>query len=534
MRNSILILLLVIQTICRAADSYPRNEAIDILHYQFRLELNDSTDRIGGETAIDIRFKKVINNFELDLVNVNPKGQGMIVSAVLLDGKPLEFSHKNDRLKIMLPAVTTIGAESKFVIRYSGIPQDGLIISKNKFGDRTFFGDNWPNRAHHWLPTIDHPYEKASCEFIITAPEQYSVIGTGVKLEESATGKKMKTTHWKTSVALPTKVMVIGVARFATKYEGIVNGVSLESWVYPQNRLEGFSAYAIAAGPLNFFNKMIAPYPYEKLANVQSTTRYGGMENAGNIFYFENSVGGKQDIETLVAHEVAHQWFGDSASEADWYHVWLSEGFATYGAHLYLESIYGSKRLAEDMEQDKNAIKEYNIKNPSAIVNTSVTDLTKILNTNSYEKGSWVLHMLRHEIGDDKFWQGIREYYEQYQFGNAITDDFRKVMEKVSGRDLKLFFDQWIFKAGQPGLGVTWSYDSKKKLLNLEVEQRTSVFDFPLEIGITNTAGMEKIEKIHISAQKQHFQLPVDNISKLRLDPGNWLLYSADLKEIRK
>src|SRR5204863_6116924 len=157
---------------------------------------------------------------------------------------------------------------------------------------------------------------------------------------ESAVTKKRKITHWKTSVVLPTKVMVIGVARFAIEYEGEINKVPLQSWVYPQNRKEGFSDYSMASGPLDYFSKNIAPYPYEKLANVQSTTRWGGMENAGNIFYYENSVTGKANIEGLLAHEVAHQWFGDSASESDWYHVWLSEGFATYFTQLYLENKY--------------------------------------------------------------------------------------------------------------------------------------------------------------------------------------------------
>jgi len=534
MRNSLIILLLVIQTICNAADPYPRNEAIDILHYQFKLELNDSTNRIAGQTSIDIHFKKAIMDFELDLTNINAKGEGMTVTDVLLNNEPLKFSHKNDRLKIFLPANSTADEDKRIVIVYSGIPQDGLIISTNKFGDRTFFGDNWPNRAHHWLPTIDHPYEKATCEFIVTAPEHYTIIGTGIKLEESSIGKKNKLTHWKTTVTLPTKVMVIGVARFAVKYEGIVDGVSLESWVYPQNRIQGFTDYSIAAGPLNFFNKMIAPYPYEKLANVQSTTRYGGMENAGNIFYYENSVGGK-NIETLVAHEIAHQWFGDSASENDWYHVWLSEGFATYGDHLYIESVYGSKRLAEEMEKDRKKVLDFNMKVHSPVVLTSAPDLTKILNLNTYQRASWVLHMLRHDIGDEKFWQGLKEYYEKFQLDNALTDDFRAVMERVSGKDLKIFFEQWLFRAEMPDLGIKWSYDPKKKEVNMEVEQRQlSLFTIPLEIGITGDSGKHKIEKIQISTLKQHFRFASDKPVNLKLDPGTWLLFSFDLKDISK
>ena len=186
MRNLIFIPLLFILTISDATDSYPRNEAIDIRHYVFKLDLNDSTNRIAGETEVSIRFKKAVIDFELDLININAQGQGMVIQEILLNNQVLKFSHQNDRVKIVLPSSAQPGDDKKFIIRYSGIPQDGLVIGKNKFGDRTFFGDNWPNRAHHWLPTIDHPYDKATCEFIVTAPEYYAVIATGEKLEESA------------------------------------------------------------------------------------------------------------------------------------------------------------------------------------------------------------------------------------------------------------------------------------------------------------------------------------------------------------
>ena len=533
MRNFIVILFFFVLETVQASDPYPRNEAIDIRHYVFRLELNDSTNRIGGETVIDIRFKKAVSDFELDLVNINVKGHGMNVSVVLLDSQPLEFSHQNDRLKIQMRTPAQPGDDKKFTIRYSGIPQDGLIISKNKFGDRTFFGDNWPNRAHHWLPTIDHPYEKATCEFIVLAPEHYTIIATGEKVEESAIGKNRKLTHWKTAVLLPTKVMVIGGARFAISYEGVVNNVPLQSWVYPQNRAEGFSDYSIAARPLDFFSKNIAPYPYEKLANVQSTTRYGGMENASNIFYYENSVTGKSTIEGLVAHEIAHQWFGNSASEADWYHVWISEGFATYFANLYLENRYGSKRLMEEMEMDRKQVIAYYQKDPSPIVNTSITDITKVLNTNSYQKASWMLHMLRYEIGDQKFWEGVREYYRQFQLSNAMTDDFRLVMEKVSGKDLKGFFDQWLFRAGQPKLDVVWHYDARKQHVLVILEQKQEqVFDFSLDIGLKVSSGTQQFEKVKITSRKQEFlitasQKPTDVI----LDPNVWMLFDGSIHQ---
>jgi aminopeptidase N len=531
MRKFFVLVLLVIQTIVRASDPYPKNESIDIRHYQFRLTLNDSSDRIFGETRIDVRFRKSVPSMELDLASPAGNGKGMTVSRVLMDGQPLKFTQQNDRLGIQFSAPLQAGEEKKIIVYYSGIAAEGLIIRKNKFGDRGFFGDNWPNRAHHWLPVIDHPYDKATSEFMVTAPEHYSVVATGEKIEESSLGNQLKFTHYKTAVLLPVKVMTMGVARFAVKYEGRVNDVPLYTWVYPQNRAEGFSDYAVAAKPLDYFSKNIAPFPYEKLANVQSTTLYGGLENAGNIFYYENSVTGKGAIEELMAHEIAHQWFGNSASEADWHHVWLSEGFATYFTKLYLENTYGSQRLMDAMQTDRKNVIEYFRKDPGPIVNTSITNINKVLSTNTYQKASWVLHMLRNEIGDQKFWDGIRQYYQQYQLGNALTDDFRKVMESASGQDLKPFFDQWIFRGGHPVLTAGWTYDPKKKMVHVVVDQKQpQLYYFPLEVGMTDSQGNTRVEKFRIQERKKEFMIASDTKpAKLNLDPNVRLLFEGTI-----
>lgn len=367
MRIFLLLFLAIITETVLADDRYPRNTSIDILHYRFVLDLNDSTDRIVGQATITIKFKAEVSAFELDFTSVTNNRTGMLVRRVLSENSEVKFNHTNNRLRIALNTPARKDDVLRVVVEYSGIPGDGLIIGRNKFGDRTFFGDNWPDRAHHWLPVIDHPYEKATCEFIVTAPEHYTVIATGEKVEETAKVKSQKTTYWRTSVSLPTKVMVIGVARFAIQYENPVGSIPLQSWVYPQNREAGFKAYAIAAKPMEYLIKTVGPYPYEKLANVQSTTTFGGMENAGNIFYYENSIG-SQNIEGLVAHEVAHQWFGDSASEDDWYHVWLSEGFSTYFALLYMENTYGHERLVSEIASDRSQVTEYYRENQSPVV----------------------------------------------------------------------------------------------------------------------------------------------------------------------
>ncbi|HLZ15771.1 MAG TPA: M1 family aminopeptidase, partial [Cyclobacteriaceae bacterium] len=315
--------------LARATDPYPKNESIDITHYHFYLEVNDSTDVIYGEASVTVSFKKKLSFFELDLAAKNDSGKGMEVIQVTLNDTKLIYSHRKDKLKINLPGPAGENQALIFKIKYRGEPQDGLIIGKNKYGDRGFFGDNWPDRAHHWLPVVDHPFDKSSVDFSVSAPIHYAVIANGIKVEESFINEKRKLTRWHEEVPIPVKVMVVGIARFAMEQVGKVDDIPVESWVYPQNKSEGFNDYAVAMRVLDFFHTHIGPYSYKKLANVQSKTRWGGLENANTIFYSERSVTGKGNAEPLIAHEVAHQWFGNSATEKDWHHVWLSEGFAT-------------------------------------------------------------------------------------------------------------------------------------------------------------------------------------------------------------
>lgn len=284
---------LLFNNYCRATDPYPKNKFIDVTHYQFYLEVNDSTDVIYGEASVTILFKKAIAAFDLDLTNKNTAGKGMEVLDVSAGGLATTYSHTGNKLRITLAALPQENQTVIFKIRYRGEPQDGLIIGKNKYGDRGFFGDNWPDRAHHWLPVVDHPSDKSSVDFSINAPLHYSVVANGIKVEESFVSEKRKLTRWHEEVPIPVKVMVVGIARFATELAGKVDGIPVESWVYPQNKAEGFYDYAVATRVLDFFHTHIGGYSYKKLANVQSKTRWGGLENANTIFYYENSVTGK-------------------------------------------------------------------------------------------------------------------------------------------------------------------------------------------------------------------------------------------------
>ncbi len=526
-------LLLCSISISAKADNYPRNPDIDILHYTFRLTLNDNNNIIKGRTSVDILFKSAgVSEFSLDLKGKNPgKESGMTVEFISVNGKPVIFSHENDRIRLKMLSPSRKSERRIYTITYSGMPEDGLIISKNKFGDRTFFADNWPDRCRNWLPVIDHPYEKATCEFIITAPGHYQVVSNGYKAEETNLKDNDRLTHWKEAVPISTYCMVFGAARFAVQNMYGPGGIPVQTWVFPQNREKGFFDFARTGRVIEFFNGKIGDFPYEKLANVQSKTRYGGMENASAVFYYENSVTGTRRIENTVVHELAHMWFGDSVTEADWHHIWLSEGFATYFTHVFNEFTFGRDRMVEGLKNNRRRIINYYKEHPeSPVIDLKIKNLMHLLNANSYQKGSFILHMLRAELGDEVFFNGIRSYYGKYINGIAVTEDFQKVMENTGGVNLDNFFKQWVYTPGHPVLKGKWNYNKKTKKLKIriiQVQKSGNVFIFPLEIGIYfPDKTIPEITKLNIRTKNEEFLIPADLAPrKVMLDPNTVLLF---------
>lgn len=504
------------------------SDVIDVIDYRFQIELNDTTDVIAGQADVTFVLKKDAQEFELDLVGKDAEGKGMTVAAVTLDDQTVRFVHENEKLRVHMPSPAKLNSRHTVRIAYKGIPADGLIIATNMFGDRTFFADHWPSRARNWLPVIDHPSDKATVSFAVVAPHHYEVIANGLRWEESWLDKDRKLTRYVEEVEISTKVMVIGVARFAMERSGTVDNIAVETWVYPQNRDEGFHDFALAVPVLEYFIEKIGPYPYRKLANVQSKTRFGGLENVNAIFYHERAVTGERRSEGLIAHEVAHQWFGNFATEKDWAHLWLSEGFATYMAHLYAEFRQGVEARRAAMLEDRQAVIEFSRNDRSPVVQTNDIDPMELLSPNSYQKPGWVLHMLRVELGDTVFWNVIREYYRRFGGRTATTDDFVAVVGDVSGKDLSAFFTQWLHQPGHPVLRVEDRYNSKTKTLELTVRQvqAGAAFAFPLEIGVASPDGRLAVETVYINKERETFSIPLaQKPARIELDPHVNLLF---------
>jgi len=525
MKKSLALLLLLSNHL------FAQHDKIDVKQYQFELNVNDTTDVIRGKATICFKALQQSENVQFDLVGFDQKsGKGMKVTSAKEGNNDLKFQSQTDNIIISFLKQAEAGLEKTITITYEGVPADGLIIAKNKFGHRTIFADNWPNRARYWIPCNDAPADKAAVSFTVIAPDHYQVISNGLVKEETNLPNHLKLTQYEETVELPTKVMVIGLADFAVQHSGDVDCVPVYSWIYPEDRAKGFYDYAVAKDILTWFISNIGPYSYKKLANVQSTTRFGGMENASAIFYGEGTLTGNGSNEPLLAHEIAHQWFGNTVTEKSFEHLWLSEGFATYFTDLYLEAKYGKAKFDERLTDERNKAIKFAKRTNAPVINPT-TDYVNLLNAFSYQKGAWVLHMLRRKLGDDIFWKGIKEYYSAYRGKNANTDDLRTVFEKISGADLKAFFQQWLYTKEHPVLDVSWKYDQKKKEIAITVlQQQQKAFDFPLQVKL----GSE-VKQLDVHEVKTVVTFPCNaKPSAIILDPEVNLFFEGISKEVKQ
>lgn len=547
MKNWLLQIILVLPLYAFArvppSDTYPKNPNIDVIHYTFNIALSDTTDAIACEETIEVRYLAAgVTTLRLDLIKASEKleNKGMVVNQVISEGKILAYIHENDALTISLPSPATLNQRSSYTVTYKGVPASGLKIADNKYGDRTFFSDNWPNRGRNWLATIDHPYDKATCEFIVTAPAHYQVVSNGLKIEETDLAHGKRLTHWKQSVPIASWLYVLGVARFAVAYVDEFDGKSIETWVYYQDRDAGFYDFAIPTkSALQFYSDRIGPFSYEKLANIQSNSVSGGMEAASAILYGENSVVGDRNERwrNVVIHEIAHQWFGNAVTEYDWDDVWLSEGFATYFTLLFIEHQYGKDAFMEGLAASKKRVDEFQRENPEyRIVHDNLTDMSKVTSIQTYQKGSWILHMLRGMVGTDVFWKGIQAYYKKYKDLNATTADFQREMEEASGLDLNGFFQQWLYSPGALKYKGSWEYDARKKEVKIRIDQVQtdgSFFKMPLEVGIYGAKDQKpELKKVQLNERSNVFSFPVAaEPQNIVLDPNFWVLMEADFRK---
>ncbi len=492
----------------------------------------------------------------------------MTVTAVSSAGHALRYSHQHDRLRVEFPVPSQAGESFSFTVDYHGVPATGLYIGPNPFGDRVWLSNNWPNQVRNWLATIDHISVKAPEIISVTAPSQYQVLSNGTLTKVADLPGGMRRTVWNEKTPIPSWQYSLGIAHWDVTYFGASDGVPFSAWTFPQDQQKGPRAFDGSTQSIfEFFSTRIGPYAYEKLAQAEANEVHGGTEPASTIFYGYPPNGPELGV---VAHEMAHQWFGNATTESDWDQLWLSEGFATYFSLLYTEFHDGHDAFLAGVKQATADAKRFAIAYPEATIvhadlktasNVNVLTSPKVADGKRvdtyplvYERGAMVLHMLRGALGDKVFWSGIKLYYGRHRNGSVTIADFRHAMEDAcnmspacpaQGRDLRWFFQEWLYRGGGIlHVNGSWSYDKASKVLHVKLEQGQAegLYQMPLQLGIVVDAADaaaaarrrnlldegggrgEILRTIWLKQAQQDYAIPLTTApTVVELDPNFWV-----------
>ncbi len=511
------------------------------LHYDVAITLDDQLTEIAkAQTEITAQILK-------DKVSIIDLDFGTLpIDSVAIGGQPARYERKPEVLNVFLGGVARTGDKVTIVVTYHGRPTDGLVFATDRDGKPSATGDNWPNRVHQWIPCLDHPSAKATVSFTVTAPQRDQVVANGTRVSFTIPEMVTVPNVWKFDEAksIPPYCMVIAVNQGAIIDSPDRATTNLLYDVPQRDRAFAAKGFSPAAPALAFFSETIAPYPYEKLALIIGATRFGGMENSSAIVFtstlFEPRANEKMSkrfgiparTEDVVAHEIAHQWFGDSVTESTWADLWLSEGFATYFAGLFIEKYDGEDAFREYLRNAAERYFAYEKQHLTPIHDSETQDLMRLLNENNYQKGAWVLHMLRKRLGDEMFFRGLRAYYRAHAEANATTEDLRDALEKVSGQNLHDFFKRWVYGTGHPIYTLTshsaeFSGAGEFLTIILNQTQPGEPFLDPVPIEITTADGAKKRYVILPTNKTATLQVHLDTFATakaIKLDPDETLL----------
>ncbi|MCC7054420.1 MAG: M1 family metallopeptidase [Gemmatimonadaceae bacterium] len=483
---------------------------IDVMQYVFRVEFPRTgfPDTVRFSAATTARRAPGIDALWLDLA------AAMQVDSVHLGVARVPFTRSGDSVRVALPGAG--GDTISVTVHYRGTPTDGLIIRRDPALGWTAFGDNFPDRARQWLAVVDHPSDKALVAWDVVAPATHRVIANGALLEETPLaaadgGVRMVRTRWRTERPIYTAVMVIGVAPFAVLELGptacglaeLPGCVAQSVWTTPAQRSTVPGSFERAGEIVALFARLAGPFPYEKLAHVSSSTRYGGMENAGAIFYASPLFRPGSPGESLIAHETAHQWFGDAVTEREWPDVWLSEGFATYFAALWTEHAHGQADFRSELARMREQVLRAPVTASTPVINEELSDLRNVLNSNVYQKAGFVLHMLRREIGDSSFFRAIRAHYVAHRHANSSTAELQAAFEAEAGRPLDWFFTQWLRRPGFAEVTPGWSWDAARRTVVVTVAQGTRFAPYRLSLSVDVTDADGQVRRVRLAVPAQ-------------------------------
>ena len=512
--------------------THPYAPGLDAQQYDVAIQLPARGGAISATSVLTISRAMRVTTLTLDLM-------ALTVDEVRVNGTPRDIVR--DSATIRVPLTQRDGTQLRVSVRYHGSPTDGLIIREDSVRGWSAFGDNWPARARYWLPTIDHPSDKARVNWTVTAPASRTVLANGTQISRTVVPKAIgdsvtwAVTTFRMSQPIPTYLMVIGVAPLTETTLGRTAGgaatgggcVPQSVWTFAQEVPTMPGNFREAGAIVKFFAEKVGPFAYDRLWHVQSATRFGGMENATAIFYSDNAFRTNDVGVSLIAHETAHQWFGDAVTPRRWQDLWLSEGFATYFAALYTQRSRGDSAFRAELARIREAVISAPIVVQRPVVDSvGANEPITLLNRNSYEKGGLVLHMLRRSIGDRAFFGALREYQRRFRNGTATTDDLRLILEHHTHKSLKPFFSQWLHRPGFAELTISYNWRPATHILMLQVTQsvRFAPYALPLTLAIRDAQGHESLVRVDVKAlASQIIRVPVngvDEVASVMADPN--------------
>ncbi len=503
---------------------------IDVTHYNIEIDLNTKEQKIKGDVIIK---GKLLSN-DLHEIDLNFYDNMQILELKVNDQNSDYFFPK--KTKLVIPLAQALKDSFKVEIVYEGKPQregfGGLIFGKYK-GKSVVYNLSEPNYASTWFPCNDLPTDKALMDMEITNDTSDVSVSNGILVDSTINGSR-KTYHWKTIYPISTYLIALYSAdydRFTEKYvsQDKSDTMTIYYYAFPQQLKAAKIDFSGHAQMIDFFAKTFGEYPFikEKYGVAEFLWSAGAMENQTITGIGANFVGGKNFFKDIYVHELSHHWFGDAVGLKSWKDIWLNEGFATYCEALYYEHLSDKRALESTMRSDFEDDFSGTLYNPTSLFNTTV-----------YDKGAWVLHMLRWEVGDSTFFKILRTYYNTYKYKNASTYDFENICNKVSGQNLDKFFNEWVFKGtGDLDLQYNWRIKSGVPVdtVFVDLQQTQSGYDtyyFPIEIELKGKNNYSTSGRYYITSHDTTLAIAVKGKpTDVVLDPHSWLLVNVEEKK---
>jgi aminopeptidase N len=513
---------------------YAPDHDVQVLHLV--LDVTPDFQKRTVEGRATLKFKpliKPVREVKLDAVDLT-------VHSVTATEKIADYQVAADHLVITFAEPIPADKEIEATVTYGAEPTAGLYFRTPEMGykpgDTHLFTQGEEIEARHWYPCFDSPNEKFTSEITCHVPEGMTVVSNGRLLDQKqdpASG--LVAFHWSQEKPHANYLITL-VAGYFKKLEDTHRNVPLTFYTPPSEIDYAATSFQDTRDIMAFFEEEIGvPYPWPKYAQIcVNDFVAGGMENTSattltDSTLFTAATENLRDSEGLISHEMAHQWFGDLVTCKDWSDIWLNEGFATYYESLYAGHKHGKDQLLYEMyERARHITSITDDVNP--IVRRTYDSPSEMFGYLAYPKGSWILHMLRAQLGADLYRRCIKTYLERHQFGNVVTEDLRAVIEELSGRSYDQFFDQWLYHAHHPELEVAYSWDEPTRLAKITIRQTQKLsdsvllFSFPLTIRFMSKTGT--IDRpVKVTRTEEDFYFPLESAPEVvRLDPDCTLL----------